>query len=202
MLGSSPPPKQPGDLLIPCSPSHRGREYRWGGFAWKDGDRGRTRCLCYYPVTEFPVWPRRLPWSPLCSDIYSDTDSDQCAVIDSDKKPGVSVFSLFLLSVLSVLSECCSWSPVSHPVVSLSAHSEAGVLCVRGAWLPSAVGFWTSQLVDNYSGQVRAYNIVPVDSTFDLHSKKTQGEDKRHKEHFKHFKKIKIHKGLGVRHNK
>lgn len=99
MLGSSSPPKQPGDLLIqPCL--HREGENR-DEVVWTErwGQREDSLLFCY-PVTKFPVWLGRLPWSLLCWDTYSDTDSDRSAVIDRGKTWPVSgsVFFLFLLS--------------------------------------------------------------------------------------------------------
>lgn len=102
MLGSSPPPKQPGDLLIqPCLHTEGGNidevvwTARWG--QWEDS------LLFCYPVTEFPVRLGQLPWSLLCWDTYSDTDSDRSAVIDRDKTWPVSASVLFLFLFSSPL---------------------------------------------------------------------------------------------------
>lgn len=150
MLCFSPPPKQPGDLLILSRLRTQGENIDEVGLDGKMGTEGRTRrCFCY-PMTEFPVRPGQLPWSLLCRDIYSDTDSDHSVVRDSDKTWPVSgsVLSLFLSSFILWQQQQCMISLLCVPPCWLCVRPVKSVH-VWGVWLPSAVGLWTLQHVDS-----------------------------------------------------
>lgn len=215
MLGSSPPQKQPGDLL-----TQTGRE-NIDTVVWMErwGQRDHSLLFCY-STTEFPVWLGRLPWSLLCWNPCSDTDSYHPAVIDSDKTWPVSgsVFFLSLLSssviyFLSAAHDIFTLCPalLSHSEFTLSkdvrVRSMTAICCrisnIAVCWQHATFFFFC---------EIKAYNFVfHSDRSFYLHGKKTQGgwqytviklNDERQKEKSDCFCEIQIHKGLEDRQNK
>lgn len=149
------------------------------------GQRERSLLFCY-PVTEFPVWLGRLPWSLLCWDTYSDTDSDRPAVIDSDKTWPVSGSVVFFVSLVSLVIYSLHMISLLCPTLSSHCEQRCVCVCVRSM---TAICCTTSNITACWQHApfffclIKACNFVSVfqtDRSFYLHGKKTQGVMTKH----------------------